>query len=79
MTAKHPRRYYNVTVSNNNGEADAYGHLSKLNVANLVKMALDSIEDAPDVSLYIRVVPESKKLTRILESRNLGRNLHDER
>lgn len=79
MTAKHPRRYYNVTVSDSNGEAEAYGHLSKLNVANVVKMALDVIEDAPDASLYIKVVHESEKLTRILNSNNLGRNLHDER
>lgn len=79
MTAKHPRRYYNVTVSDSNGEAEAYGHLSKLNVANVVKMALDVIEDVPDASLCIRVVHESEKLTRILNSNNLGRNLHDER
>lgn len=79
MTAKHPRRYYNVTVSDSDGKGEAYGHLSKINVANVVKMALDAIEEAPDVSLYIRVASEPEKLTRILSSRNLGRNLHDER
>lgn len=79
MTAKHPRRYYNVTVSDSNSNAEAYGHLSKLNVANVVKMTLDAIEDAPDTSLYIRVAHEPEKLTRILASNNLGRNLNDER
>lgn len=78
MTAKHPRRYYNVTVSAaGDGKAEAYGHLSKLNVANVVKMALDVIEDAPDTSLSITIDREPEKLTRILESRNLGRNLHE--
>lgn len=77
MTAKHPRRYYNVTVSSGGGKAEAYGHLSKLNVANVVKMALDVIEDAPDMSLFITIDREPEKLTRILESRNLGRNLHE--
>lgn len=77
MTAKHPRRYYNVTVSDSDGKAEAYGHLSKLNVANVVKVALDAIEDAPDVSLCIRVAREPEKITRILASRNLGRNLHE--
>ena len=79
MTAKNPRRYYNVTVSAADGKAEAYGHLSKLNVANVVKMALDVIEDAPDTSLFITIDREPEKLTRILESRNLGRNLHNER
>ena len=79
MTAKHPRRYYNVTVSAGDGKAEAYGHLSKLNVANVVKMALDVIEDAPDMSLFVTIDHEPEKLSRILQSRNLGRNLHDER
>ena len=79
MTAKHPRRYYNLPVSAGDDKAEAYGHLSKINVANVVKMALDAIEDSPETSLFVSIEPEPEKLTRILSSRNLGRNLHDER
>ena len=73
---KHPRRYYNVTVGTD-GDPEIYTHMSKLNVANIVKMALDTIEDAPAVSLYVTIDQEPESVTKMLNSTNAGRKRYE--
>lgn len=73
---KHPRRYYNVTVGTD-GDPEIYTHMSKLNVANIVKMALDTIEDAPATSLYVTIDQEPESVTKMLNSTNAGRKRYE--
>lgn len=73
---KHPRRYYNVTVGTD-GDPEIYTHMSKLNVANIVKMALDIIEDAPAASLFVSIEREPEEVTKMLHSNNAGRKRYE--
>lgn len=73
---KHPRRYYNVTVGTDD-DPEIYTHMSKLNVANIVKMALDVIEDAPAASLFVSIEREPEDVTKMLHSTNAGRKRYE--
>ena len=73
---KHPRRYYNVTVGTD-GDPEIYTHMSKLNVMNIVKMALDVIEDAPAASLFVSIDPEPQSVTKMLHSNNAGQKRYE--
>lgn len=67
VAPKHRRRYYTVTVANGD-TPETYYRLGKLNILNVVKMALDAVEDAPSASLIITIDQEPKSLTQMLHS-----------
>ena len=73
---KHPRRYYNVTVGTD-GDPEIYTHMSKLNATNIVKMALDVIEDDMSASLFVSIEHEPAQLTKMLHSNNPGQKRYE--
>lgn len=77
MTVKKPRRYYTVKIAANNGEAETYAHLTKLNATNAVKMALDIIEDDTSASLFINIEHEPEKLSKMLLATRVGQKRYE--
>ena len=51
--------------------------MSKLNVTNIVKMALDVIEDDTSASLFVSIEHEPKSVTKMLHSNNPGRKRYE--
>lgn len=68
VAPKHPRRYYNVTVTNSVDDPETYYRLSKLTVLNVIKMALDDVEDDTAAALIITIDQEPKSMTQLLHS-----------
>lgn len=77
MTARKTRRYYTVRISANDGQPETYAHLTKMNAANAIKMALDVIEDDTSAALSITIEHEPAKLSKMLASTNSGKKRYE--
>lgn len=77
MTARKTRRYYTLRIAANDGQTETYAHLTKMNAANAIKMALDIIEDDTSAALSITIEHEPTKLSKMLAAANSGRKRYE--